>query len=272
MKKYENFEDLQKLGIEKIHERTHISRDKVELILSKAYGDIGKVQFMGFISILEREYGIDLEEIRNEYLTFRQDYDVQNPPLESVLLRGNRDSKSKWIIGTAILAAVLIGSGYFLQHFASNEPVEDIIKLPSTVIAEPVTGTPDLNSTEMNASADSNETNQTVNPPKTQAGQGIEETIDTDKDLKIRPIYKVWVGMIDRSSGEKKQMVTTQPFSVDTSKQWLIVLGHGRVEIESSKGKKLLKEKDTVYFSYSTGELKQISKEEFLEFNGGQTW
>ena len=36
------FEDLQALGTEKIHERTHISRDKLELVLTKSYGEIGR--------------------------------------------------------------------------------------------------------------------------------------------------------------------------------------------------------------------------------------
>ena len=46
-----SFEDLQKLGTSVIHEQTHISRSKLELLLNKTYGDLTRVQFMGFMSI-----------------------------------------------------------------------------------------------------------------------------------------------------------------------------------------------------------------------------
>ena len=83
MSKYQTFEDLQNLGTEKIHEKTHISRDKLELILTKSYGEIRRVQFMGFLSILEREFGIDLNGIREEYNTYWEEHAGKIPAKDS---------------------------------------------------------------------------------------------------------------------------------------------------------------------------------------------
>jgi len=265
MKKCETFDDLQALGTEKIHEQTHISRDKVELILTKSYGEIGKVQFMGFLSILERDYGVDLNEIRSEYLQYQNEHATTFPPKHSVVLQPHSNGKQKWIIAGAALIAILIGGGYALQNFLSNEPQEELMKL-STPIVEAVSDAIETNAT-LGAEANVSEAVTEVN-----ATAPSEESIIVAKDLTIRPIYKVWVGMIDVATGEKNQKITSDPITIDAGKNLLIVLGHGRVEIASSAGNKVLKEKDTVYFAHENGELKQLSKEEFVQRNGGKNW
>jgi hypothetical protein len=78
--------------------------------------------------------------------------------------------------------------------------------------------------------------------------------------------------MIDMGSHEKSQTVTKDPIKIDTSKNWLIVLGHGRVEIASASGNKVMKENGTVWFVYENGALKRLTKEEFIARNGGNSW
>lgn len=269
MKKCETFEDLQALGTEKIHERTHISRDKVELILTKSYANIGKVQFMGFLSILEREFGVDLTEVRYEYTQFQNEHDSLFPKKESVILQPHSNAKQMWMIGGVLLIAVLVAGGYFFQTVISNEPNEEVITLSTAavqVVEEPaeenLTETPEANTTLPAVE------NNATEPVQVSA----KENVIADKDLRIHPTYKVWVGMIDTATGEKTQTITSEPIVIDTSKNWLIVLGHGRVEIESPAGKKLLKEKETVWFVYENGALTQLSKEEFVQRNGGKNW
>lgn len=275
MKKCDTFEDLQELGTEKIHERTHISRDKVELILTKSYGQIGKVQFMGFISILEREYGIDLSEIRYEYSLSRNDQEGLLPPKDTVILQPSTDTKRKWILAGAVLIGVLIVGGYLLQTLLSNEPKEEVMQLNTPPI-EAVDATAEANLTvpmEANITepAEANST-EAAAVEEAATPKGASEAILVENGLQIRPMYKVWVGMIDTATGEKTQTITRDPIVIDTAKNWLIVMGHGRVEIDSSAGKKLLKEKETVWFVYENKALTQLSKEEFVQRNGGKNW
>ena len=63
----EGFEKLKKIGAQKIYEKTHIARANVEYILSKSFDKLPKVQFRGFISILERDYGLDLQDVLHEF-------------------------------------------------------------------------------------------------------------------------------------------------------------------------------------------------------------
>ncbi len=275
MKQCNTFEDLQALGTEKIHEQTHISRDKVELVMSKAYAEIGRVQFMGYISIFEREYGIDLSKIKEEYLEFYQKNAAILTPKPSVILQATSNSKPKWILaGIAVIALLTIG-GYVLQGKLSSEPQEDVMHLTTASVE-----VADQNS-DQNLS-DINETNSTapvtklvVNPVvNTDANKTLTpaKPVISGKQLSILPKFKVWYGMIDITSGEKIQNITKDPIVIDTAKDWLIVLGHGRVAIEYPEGKTLLEDRNTVYFSCEKGTLKQITQKEFIEKNGGKSW
>jgi len=268
------FEDLQTLGTEKIHERTHISRDKLELLLTKSYAEIGRVKFMGFMSILEREYGIDLSDIKEEYTEFRRNHEEKLPSAPSVILQATSNSRPKLLIAGVVLILALMVGGYIVQNKMSSEPHEDVMKLTTSAVQVPDEAI-ELNATDTNAT-DTNETNiTTVATAAVKIGKNDSnetQSFVTGKSLIIRPVYKVWYGMIDMASGARIQKVTSDPIIVDTTKNWLIVLGHGRIEIDTSEGKTELKEKDTVRFIYENGTLKKLSEEDFIGRNGGKSW
>ena len=64
----EGFDKLKDIGAQKIHEATHISRAHVQAFLHECFDDMSKIQFLGFVSILEREYSVDLSELKSEAL------------------------------------------------------------------------------------------------------------------------------------------------------------------------------------------------------------
>lgn len=264
------FEDLLALGTEKIHERTHISRDKIELVLTKSFAEVGKVQFMGYVSILEREYGIDLQDLREEYAQFYQTHAGLMAPKESVILQSVSSSKPKWVFAGLLVIAVLMGGGYLLQMKMSSEPKEEVMKL-TTLAVEVVEDIKELNTTQ---SDESNETNGSVQVPVNEANLTTTALapMKSGNTIVIRPNYKLWYGMIDMATGARIQKITADPITIDTSKNWLIFLGHGRVEIESGNEKNILKEKETVRFLCENGVLKQISRDQFIERNGGKNW
>lgn len=276
MKQCNTFEDLQALGTEKIHERTHISRDKVELVMSKSYAQIGRVQFMGYISILEREYDIDLSGIKQEYMEFCQNNPSMLMPKESVILQANSNSKPKWIAAGTLLIALLIAGGYFLQGKMAAEPSDGVMNL--TTSAMQVVEANDTNVTEMN------ETNETLPVVKNEVNQSVIKPVEPltqpqpqqnnlpEQQTAIIPLFKVWYGIIDVASGKKIQGITGDPIVVNPAATTLIVLGHGKVELSTAEGKKMINEKNTVYFINEKGSLKQIPQQEFIERNGGKNW
>jgi hypothetical protein len=228
---------------------------------------------MGFMSILEREYGIDLNDIREEYTKFYQNNIATLPPKHSVILQSSSNSKPKWIVVGIILIAMLMIAGYIAQGKMSNEPREEVMKLsvPTMALKDSMI---DTNVTDTNTT-DSNETNitlATVSSVKNITKPSTPEPMISGKGLVIHPIYKVWYGMIDMATGKRIQKITTDPIRIDTTKNWLIFLGHGRLEVESSSGKIEFKQTDPIRFICENGVLKELSKDEFIERNGGQDW
>jgi len=269
MKTCQTFEELQELGAESIHEKTHISRDKVELILTKSYGEINKIQFMGFISILEREYGLDLGEIKEEYARYQEEHQTTILPKPSVILQSSSSSKQKWVIAGLTMIIILVTAGYFAQAKMANVPTEEVMQLSSAAVQAFDGVKEDINMTQQAVEAN---TTMPVTEQNTSDAQPIPQTPGTAEGLEIRPTYKVWVGMIDLATHQKSQMVTKEPIKIDTAKKWLIVLGHGRVEIASPSGTETLKEVNTVWFLCENGVLKRLTKGEFMEYNGGKDW
>ena len=61
---------LKSIGSQKIHETTHISKAHVQAILDEKFDNLHSVQLAGFVSILEREYDIDLSELKNNAILY----------------------------------------------------------------------------------------------------------------------------------------------------------------------------------------------------------
>lgn len=275
MNSVKSFEELSALGVEKIHERTHIARDKVEAILTRSYGGMTKIQFMGFISILEREYGVDLGTLREEYTRLNGESGSSEAKLSSTVLHTAPSGRSRWYVLGGAAIAVILGIGYMVQNNLSTEPKSDVIELnpvaPMKVMAE--------EAKEENLTVEADDQNISVmpevvseTPKRVPLALSAGEAIKTGDKLVIKPVSRVWIGLIDTDSGTKNQKVTADPIVIDTSKKWLIVLGHGWIDIDTAEGTTPLKERDAVWFAFENGKLIPLSKDEFLERNHGNNW
>lgn len=270
MSKVSTFEDLQRLGANSIHEHTHIARSKLELLLSKSYSELNRVQFMGFVSILEREYSIDLSELREEYEIYAKVNPEAALPKPSVLFQPSSNRRQWWILGGIIGIIGLIVIVFLTERQLGNLPKEETIVLQSSDInlskPEPIV---ELNTTLENNSTDSNQTGiveQNSSQSQMTSLQSLGHT------LKIIPVYKVWVGTMEMQSGIKTQKITKEPIIIDTTKNWLFMFGHGRLMIEGSDKNMTLEERSTVWLSYENGQLYQLTHDQFRSKNRGQNW
>lgn len=275
------FEDLQNLGVNPLHEHTHISRHQLELLLNKSFDQLTRVQFMGFVSILEREYAIDLTALRNEYDTQIPKQTTFETVTPSVVLGAPSTSRQKWIAGAigAIIILALVAS--MTQGELSTAPKEEVMHLNSDIV-----DVLEENKTiETNATAEANITESNISeanisePSLLVSSYEQNSSVVTDSKgkkfknaLSIKPSSKVWVGMMDVATGKKTQQVTEEPIVIDSTKNWLFVFGHGRLQIVTSKGSTTLRERNAIWFAYENGSLRQLSREEFEAKNHGSKW
>lgn len=278
MSTIKSFEDLQELGANSIHERTHISRVKVEQVLDKSFDQLNRVQFMGFISILEREYGINLESLRSEYDSYKgfdPEMAISKP---SAVLQASSNTRTFWIFGAIGVIVILMLLGSMMQGELSVAPKEEVLELSSAAIEVVDTNFSEMNTTDVNATNDINITEINTTQLMQEQNKSM-ATLDPEgkvlnfsNALSIKPSSKVWVGMMDLETGKKIQKVTKDPILIDSTKNWLFIFGHGRLEIVTSSGSKILKERNTVWFTYENGSLQQLTAEEFKIKNKGSSW
>lgn len=275
------FEDLQNLGVNPLHEHTHISRHQLELLLNKSFDQLTRVQFMGFVSILEREYAIDLTALRNEYdtqISKQKSFEGVTP---STVLQAHSTARQKWIVGAigAIIILVLVAS--MTQGELSTAPKEEVMQLNSAIVdvfeennTIETNTTAEANITESNIS-EANISEQSLLVSSYEQNSSV-VTDSTGKKfenaLSINPSSKVWVGMMDVATGKKTQQITKEPIVIDTTKNWLFVFGHGRLQIVTTEGSTTLKERNAIWFAYENGSLQQLSREEFELKNHGSKW
>lgn len=272
----EGFTKLKELGAQKVSEETHISKQHVQALLDENFKVVQKVQFLGFVSIIERDYQIDLSELKTKALAYYEQNIVTKPTSMFIEKKSKKSSKGIYIL-VALIVFLLVS--YF--NIDTDTPTIDVNATQVASVTQEIEALVESNMTEDNLSVvDSNmsdlpdeesEVNATIQEEVVVAEPLQTESFKTDS-LKIIANEKVWFGYIEFGTDEKKQTVFSDSFELDPTKSWLLRFGHSNIEIEL-KGEKLnFKKGKNVQFLYQDGALKQLSMEEFKTFNKGQAW
>ncbi|MFC3867149.1 hypothetical protein [Helicobacter equorum] len=78
----EQLEYLKGIGIKEINKTTRLATNKIDDILQKRFDKIEDVRAKGFVSMLEREYGLDLSDWLKEYALYHNKISQPNPQPE----------------------------------------------------------------------------------------------------------------------------------------------------------------------------------------------
>ncbi len=113
-------EILEENSIESISEKTNIAEDKIEYLIDKNFEAINKQKTLGFISIIEREYNIDLDELRNEAKAYHKEFDTKEGivPIRPSI-KENRGSSKLFVF--IILLLLGYSSWFFISKFNKKD-------------------------------------------------------------------------------------------------------------------------------------------------------
>ncbi|MCH9812396.1 MAG: hypothetical protein K0U47_00435 [Epsilonproteobacteria bacterium] len=127
----QGIEYLIEQGYKKISTKTFISDVELEHFLNKDFSNINKTRALGFIQILEREYPVDLSELKNDYLEYELSHKRAEP--KTLFVEQPMKSDKAWLafwpyilIGLALLGLLFL----FLtgNESAKIEPTVEPIK------------------------------------------------------------------------------------------------------------------------------------------------
>ncbi len=290
-----DIERLKELDPQEIYKKTYIAPKVVQYLTEGDFSKIGnRTKALGFITILERELGLDLSELRekiDEYYGIHQENSVFEIKEKEEQKRGG-----SWI--WIALALLFLAGGYyfytsqrmmqiqkghdeFLVTSETNETQEqkESSAQPLKEEASKTSLISESNTTEANVSkvqsvlidkkgglkhVESNETNET--------NESLSQESLSQQTLTFIPKKKLWLGIIYLDDFSRKQYVTSSPVEINTSRDQLIVTGHGLFKIEQNNKIEEFKEQGKQRFIYRAGELEKIDAATFKRYNRGRTW
>ncbi len=265
----EALERLKDIGAQKIYEDTHIPVEHVQAILYESFDGLSKVQFVGFVSILEREYGEDLSAVRSRGVGY---FDEKNAPDDAITddaifksSTGKKNLTVIYLIGAIVLFIIAIV--YTMQ--SANKSMDKAIQEHQVVQNVKQNIVADVNTSETNSSDEN--TSIRADENLTESAK-IVEPKGVTHTFKIIARTKVWLGYIDVATDKKYQKTFTGEFDLDPTKEWLLTFGHGYIDVIVDGKKEVFSSKDTLRLHYQDGKIEKISINDFRKLNRGNTW
>ena len=268
---------LREIGAQRIYEDTHIALKYVQSVIHESFEDLEKIQFLGFVSILEREYKRDLSALREKGLEYFENEHVKesiNP--EVFVLPKTKISMTGIYIFIAL--AIFILAIYYSFDFTTqkesttivdNSAIENAQKnmIPA---AKELTVIIDINTSDTNISTENTRKIQTkVIKKEVLTKQIYKKNLSP---LLVLPKSKLWIGYINKTDNIKKQTVIKHKLELDPSKEWLLSLGHGYVNLEANGQNTTYSSAQNLRFRYIDGKLEKLSVKEFKKLNEGRLW
>jgi len=236
-----------KQSIESIAKKTKLSPEIIAKLLSKEFEGLQKTQALGALSIIEREYGISLESLREECKSHFADHKLSGIiPASVAPLRKEGRTGSK-IFMLLFLAAVIFGAWYFFADYYKE-------KIGSMVSQEGLLITP--------AELDENRAVEQAKPKEAQAetimpeqksaaiNEGNFSTVETNSAQAATPLTEEAVADANKSEANAAQETNETNLTTETPLSYenitlmpLKTMWFRLVDLESKKQTKFMRSK-----------------------------
>jgi hypothetical protein len=299
----------EKYTIKEISYHTNISENNLEKVLEKDFSTLRKLQALGFISIIEREYKADLSELESEVRAY---YAQFTPEVGATVGLSNTISKEKKEKSRGFTLIILLllayATWYFLtqfdrEHLSKLMPFIDESTVGKLVQSSEKNGSTPLPIVEQSVQEEQEPTTLEVKESDepivlksassssegTQASATsalVESLVETEDSkpqtqeisdpkeiVSIVPHNRLWFGLIDLESKSRDHFSVADTYALDVSnKQWLVATSSASFTLESSAGKEEFTDNQEHYFLISKEEIKSLSKSEYVSLGGWKQW
>jgi len=263
---------LEKHDIDSIQKTTRITKENLQKIIARDFEHVNKVQALGFLSILEREYGPleDLREDWEEYFhTIEEDekivLSIQPNNSSSTRTKINQEMNPQLVLaGIGLLVLVFVA----FMAFDADKQEKQAPPIPKM-------------------SVDLNDTNETLDENHTQVSEANTTSLNADQNatpsllvdqnisssaLQIVPGKKLWFGMVDVTTKDKSDQIIDKPFDINLTKPIAIVTSKATFSLKNKTSKKDYMDYKKHYFKVENGTLSEITKEQFVALGGPKKW
>ncbi|MDD3323574.1 MAG: hypothetical protein PHN38_00425 [Sulfurospirillaceae bacterium] len=299
---------LEKIGLREVSRKTHIEVKYLEYMVNGEFEKLNKINTLGFIKILSREYKLDLSEwvdaFNNYWYENRKDDELKNDKI--FVVAPSAESAFRKIIVFFVFVSLIsfcFVAYYIFQSnvnflnqtgFDTNKTDTSYDTTPSVKEAQKVLGDTVIRDIVRDSSKNQSEITVSILDSNESNTESVDENASTDENISIEienpmipikeqednisseiifaPKERIWIGIIYIPSYDKKSKNFDSNMSVDISKNQLISTGHGRFSIVIDGKKEDFNEQGSIKFEVKDGKIKRLSSNEFLELNKGKNW
>ena len=120
---------LKEIGLPEVSKRTHIEIKTLQYMLDKEFDKLGRINTLGFLKIISREYHLDLSGWQEEFEAYWDERNGQNPSKAEAVFAVNAPSGLKRSrLKSKLFLLVLVGASiYAVQYFGIWQTVQPMI-------------------------------------------------------------------------------------------------------------------------------------------------
>jgi len=299
----EGLDKLKSIGAQKIHEDTHIAIQHIQAILNEDFSSLSRVQFLGFLSIIEREYGINLDEFKNtssEHFKSNNNFTSSESHLFVVAKKQRNYTPFYILAGLSLFAGVAFMSLDFTpqneeSYIEESKVIKDVKKevqkkiqiekrrTTSVDIQRDMPQQEEILKVQTQTSTQEKQESSVEEQKRVQPTQKVKEAPKEEEyhedpapilehQLLITPRKKVWLGYINLKTGKKSSLVIKSMLALDLKDDHLFVFGHGNVDVELDAKEFHFKSNRPLRLLFKNGKFEQISLRKFKSLNKGKKW
>lgn len=264
-----NFEILKNIDNEELYSKTFITFENLDAIKNKDFEYFTRFKLIGFIDILSKRLNLDLDAFRveaNEYFdSIEPVVEVEEPKKDPLPFNIEIDKKIVVMASIGVIAVILVIALYSFFTSDTKKDLTDVqVSPPSVVVATPPVATIPV-AGESNATFDANKTDENVTTEPAPVAMPNEQ-------IKIIPTKKIWIGVINLDTKEKKGKTTSEPLEIDTSKNQIIVINGAYLSLMVGDKETKYNYEGRVRFMCKDGKIEEISYTYFKSLNNGKGW
>ncbi len=293
---------LEKIGLQEVCKKTHIEVKQLEYMINNQFDKLNKINTLGFVKILSREYKLDLTDWLEGFYDYWADHKAEEENKKNkIFIRANSDKSYKKLAWLFLL--VMLISGIFavfsifkidldlasfldktkfetqVAGYQGAPVVQEAAKSLGVKVEERIVESNSSNTT-VEAVIVSNDGNSTAKI-ETNNGQMslslVEEKNTTIAVLPkntamIIPKRKIWIGTITLDTFNRQVVSDDKNITIDLTKKQLIKTGNGYFALSYDGTVEDFTEQGSTRFLVENGTIKKISEESFIALNKGKNW
>ena len=111
---------LEENDVKKINQKTNISKENIEILMDEDFVSLSKAKALGFISILERDYKVDLKMLREKALAYYKKHGNEEERMVFTMPVDEKDAREERGNSLFMILLVLGLLVYALWYFMSK--------------------------------------------------------------------------------------------------------------------------------------------------------